>query len=176
MKMPIDAPLTIAAIVAVAMFAAGYASAGEYDHIVEIESSDFNKRWLAVSLLDTHNCAPYLELLFESKETREDKTFEGVPLKSRVDRRPIQTTHPTVVVSGKYEYIKLGFMSQTDIDEFRRGTTFRVKFEASSGTFYDSYSLMGFSKAYAKAKASCTPTNHERYFDQPEKTKNELYL
>jgi hypothetical protein len=58
------------------------------------------------------------------------------------------------------------------IRELRRGTTLRIKIPQNDGSnYYEAYSLMGYSRAFAKAKAACVP--HGQYFNnQPRSTGN----
>ena len=60
------------------------------------------------------------------------------------------------------------------INELRRGKTLHVQWEMASGALaYDSFSLIGFSAAYAKAKIACKPSGD--YFNKPS-TSNEAEL
>ena len=148
---------------------------GEHLYIL---SNEIDSNGLVVSVEAAANCKPFVDVMVDvGTQQNESHTFEAVEF-SRVDRKTKRTWNATVTHGGTWQLIKLGFIDNAQVADMRRGNTMRVKYNGNGSDIYRSYNMAGFSAAYSKLKAQCTPS--ASYFDdepaKPASQKNELFL
>ena len=162
---------TILALAIAATTAQADVKYGDKYNTVYGSSERYSDTAFNVRLSPLNGCRPTLNFFTETdrSDSKGSTSFKVV-----VDRHEHwNITDATMTTRDGVEVVS----SNTNpkfINELRRGKTLRVQWEMASGALaYDSFSLIGFSAAYAKAKIACKPTSD--YFNKPS-TSNEAEL
>ena len=135
------------------------------------ETSDAS---MVIEFLESKNCAPLMSIVRNGIQG-EDQEYEA-EFKARIDRREPWDVDSYVKLIDGVEY-SASRVPQSFINELRRGNTLRVKIQLEHEDYvYYSFNLMGFSKAYSKAKNACK--SNQSYFNESNtnSNRNELYL
>ena len=135
------------------------------------ESDRYNNTAFSVAVSPINNCKPVINFFTETgRQDSEDTTsFKLVVDKHthwNITGAQLMTVDGVEIVTSKTQ--------PNFINELRRGRTLRVQWKLATGEYaYDSFSLMGFSKAFGQAKAACKPNSD--YFPSTS-NESELFL
>ena len=154
----------LTATIAAAILATTAGAQSYYDsdnNMVYARSNEHAELMMFIDVDPVNGCNPVLVLSGTGYNPNETVTYLA-----RVDRKEPWTVTGRVSHSsnGAFSY----FSTTSDpllITELRRGHTLRLKLPRMDDTaLYTSFSLIGFSRAFSKAKAACIPPS--QYFEQ----------